>query len=81
MVDDPGLSLSDVQWVLGHAHLSTTQLYLRPREVEVVARVLAHHHARRESPRANRPAVHGDYRADVLAALLGDVHDGSEGGE
>lgn len=81
MVDDPGLSLSDVQWVLGHAHLSTTQLYLRPREDEVVARVLAHHQARRDAPRNNRPAVHGDYRADVLAALLGDVHDASTEGE
>ena len=28
MIDDPGLSLTDVQWVLGHAHLTTTQLYL-----------------------------------------------------
>jgi site-specific recombinase XerD len=28
MVDDPGLSLTDVQWVLGHAHLTTTQVYL-----------------------------------------------------
>lgn len=83
MIDDPGLSLSDVQWVLGHVHLSTTQLYLRPREEEVVARVLQHHQERRDRPRAHRPAVHGAYRADGLAALLGDAHDsggGSGGG-
>jgi integrase len=28
MARDPQLPLTDVQWVLGHAHLSTTQLYL-----------------------------------------------------
>ena len=28
MIDDPNLSLTDVQWVLGHAHLATTQIYL-----------------------------------------------------
>jgi integrase len=26
MIDDPHLSLTDVQWVLGHAHLTTTQI-------------------------------------------------------
>ena len=30
MARDPELSLTDVQWVLGHARLSTTQLYLNP---------------------------------------------------
>jgi integrase len=25
---DPNMPLTDVQWVLGHAHLTTTQLYL-----------------------------------------------------
>lgn len=80
MVDDPGLSLSDVQWVLGHAHLSTTQIYLRPREEEVVARVLQHHQERRDNSRTNSPAVHGAYRADVLAALLGDAHDSDGSG-
>ena len=28
MTRDPGMPLADVQWVLGHAQLSTTQLYL-----------------------------------------------------
>ena len=28
MARDPQMPLTDVQWVLGHAHLSTTQLYL-----------------------------------------------------
>ena len=30
MANDPGMSLVDVQWVLGHAHLSTTEIYLTP---------------------------------------------------
>ncbi|RFA06577.1 hypothetical protein B7R21_19525 [Subtercola boreus] len=71
MIDDPGLSLSDVQWVLGHAHLTTTQLYLRPREDEVVARVLDHHRGRSERPAP--PILPGgvSYRAEDLDALLG----------
>ncbi len=28
MARDPAMPLTDVQWVLGHAHLTTTQLYL-----------------------------------------------------
>ena len=30
MARDPGMPLADVQWVLAHAHLSTTQQYLTP---------------------------------------------------
>ena len=40
------MPLCDVQWVLGHAHLSTTQLYLTPAPAEVIAEVLAHHQRR-----------------------------------
>jgi integrase len=43
MVRDPKLTLSDVQWVLGHAHLSATEVYLTPHKDEVVAGMLAHH--------------------------------------
>lgn len=71
MIDDPALSLSDVQWVLGHAHLTTTQLYLRPRAEEVVARVLEHHRTRTE--KRHVPVVPGGngYRPEVLDVLLG----------
>lgn len=74
MMDDPRLSLTDVQWLLGHAHLETTEVYLRPRDDEVVARVRQHHQRRAESP----PATPADgYRPEVLRTLLG----GAAGGE
>lgn len=68
MIADPRLSLTDVQWVLGHAHLTTTEVYTRPTEDEAVARVLEHHRHRAE-PRPAPPV--GVYRPDVLRALLG----------
>ena len=77
MTADPALSLTDVQWVMGHAQLSTTQLYLRPREEEVVARVLEHHQQQRRPAAATRPAapLTGGYRPEVLRALLGGAGD------
>ena len=43
MVRDPDLTLADVQWVLGHAHITTTEIYTAPTPDEVIAHVLAHH--------------------------------------
>ena len=43
MAEDPALPLTDVQLVLGHAQLTTTQIYLTPRKEDVIRRVLAHH--------------------------------------
>jgi integrase len=43
MARDPLVPLTDVQWVLGHAHLSTTQIYLTPMPGDVIAGMLAHH--------------------------------------
>lgn len=73
MVDDPKMSLSDVQWVMGHAHITTTQIYLRPREEEVVSRVLAHHRDRAERPPTPPPPPvdTAGYSAEVLAVLFG----------
>lgn len=73
MVDDPSMSLSDVQWVLGHAHITTTQIYLRPRQEEVVTRVLAHHRDRAERPTTPPPPPvdAAGYSAEVLAVLFG----------
>lgn len=72
MIDDPGLSLTDVQWVLGHAHLTTTQQYLRARPDEVITKVLEHYRRRAEGPPApvSPPGADG-YPAGVLEMLLG----------
>lgn len=77
MTADPTLSLTDVQWVLGHAHLITTQIYLRPREDEVIARVLEHHNRQRQPSASPRPAtpLAAGYRPEVLRALLGEAGD------
>ena len=50
MARDPRLPLTDVQWVLGHAHLSTTQLYLTPLPGDVITEVLAHHRRSGQAP-------------------------------
>lgn len=72
MVEDPNMWLSDVQWVLGHAQITTTQIYLRPREDEVVSRVLAHHRERAKRPTPPLPPVDpAGYSAEVLAVLFG----------
>jgi site-specific recombinase XerD len=43
MAQDPELPLTDVQLVLGHAQLASTQIYLTPRPEDVIRRVMAHH--------------------------------------
>jgi site-specific recombinase XerD len=71
MVRDPGLTLADVQWVLGHAHITTTEIYTVPTPDEVVAHVLAHHE-RQRTERAKPPAPPSPgYRPEVLATLFG----------
>jgi site-specific recombinase XerC len=70
MVHDPQLTLTDVQWVLGHAHLSTTEVYLTPRTEEVVAGVLAHH-ARQAEQRHEPPPPAPGYDPQTLNVLFG----------
>jgi integrase len=69
MIADPGLSLPDVQWLLGHALITTTQVYTEPSADEVVQRVRAHHAAQAEPRPPAAPAP--GYRPEVLATLLG----------
>jgi integrase len=76
MARDPALPLADVQWVLGHARLSTTQLYLTPMPGDVIAGVLAHH--RRRQPLAAPDLLPGgtadtpsSYRPESLDVLFG----------
>jgi integrase len=73
MAEDPALPLTDVQFVLGHAQLTTTELYLTPRKEEVIRRVLAHHaeQSRQAAKRAAPPPAAG-YRPEVLNVLFGN---------
>ncbi|MGW3168418.1 hypothetical protein ACWC9Q_37905 [Streptomyces sp. NPDC001142] len=62
--------MTDVQWVLGHAHLSTTQIYLPAGRDEIVEAVRAHHE--RQARLAQVPAVPAaGYRAESLNDLFG----------
>jgi site-specific recombinase XerC len=73
MARDPEVPLTDVQWILGHARLSTTQIYLNPLEADVVASILAHHARRAKGPgqaQSDRPPAAG-YRAESLQVLFG----------
>jgi hypothetical protein len=66
------MTLTDVQWVLGHAHLSTTQVYLTAPVEDMIAAVVAHH-ARRAQPQGS-PAADADrlrYRQQSLDVLFG----------
>lgn len=72
MAEDPALPLTDVQAVLGHAQLTTTQIYLTPRKEDVIRRVLAHHteQTRRAAERVT-PTSAPEYRPETLAVLFG----------
>ncbi|MEV0845052.1 site-specific integrase [Streptomyces sp. NPDC049954] len=72
MAEDPSLPLTDVQFVLGHAQLTTPQLYLTPRKEAVIRRLLAHH-AEQTRQAAGRvaPPPAADYRPESLDVLFG----------
>ena len=74
MAEDPSLPLTDVQFVLGHARLTTTQIYLTPRKEDVIRRVLAHHaeQTRQAAERVSPPLAAG-YRPETLEVLFGTV--------
>lgn len=71
MARDPNMALTDVQWVLGHAHLSTTQRYLNPLTADVIASVLAFHDRQRQAPHGSGPPA-GGYRPESLNTLFGE---------
>lgn len=66
---DPEVTITDVQWILGHARLSTTQTYLNPLEEDVIASVLAYHARRAEARTEPTPASPG-YRPESLDVLF-----------
>ncbi len=73
MARDPQMILSDVQWALGHAHLSTTQLYVTAPVEDMIAAVVAHHERRAQRP-VEPPEATSDrlrYRSESLEVLFG----------
>ena len=70
MARDPEMPITDVQWVLGHVHLSTTQIYVTPTAEDVIASVAGHHRRQAEKPAAPPPAAPG-YRPESLDVLFG----------
>jgi integrase len=75
MLRDENLSLRDIQTILGHAHLSTTQTYLEEDPDEVIRRVhqhLAERHRREQQPaQASMPSP--GYNPADLAVLFGET--------
>jgi site-specific recombinase XerD len=71
MAQDPAMPLTDVQYVLGHAQLSTTQIYLTPRKEDVIERVLAHHAEQiRKAAEQRTPPPAAGYRPETLEVLF-----------
>ena len=66
---DPQMPITDVQWILGHAHLTTTQIYVTPTASDVVQSVLAHHQ-RQAAPKPPPQPAPG-YRPESLGVLFG----------
>jgi integrase len=71
MVRDKNLSLRDVQEILGHAYLTTTQIYLEEDDHEVIVRVREHLARREKQGQAPPPLVGTGYDVGDLAVLFG----------
>ena len=72
---DPQVRLTDVQWILGHAHLSTTELYLNTTPQDAIGDVLAHYQRRAAAKKAMATPPEPSplrYRPEALDVLFGD---------
>jgi len=67
---DPGMPITDVQWILGHAQLTTTQIYASAPAEEAIASILAFHARRARAPGPAAAPAPG-YRAESLNVLFG----------
>ena len=66
MSSDPGLTLPEIQTVMRHAQLSTTQRYMTPRLDELIGKLQAHY--QRPAP---PPVPAPGYNPDDLATVFG----------
>lgn len=71
MARDPDMPITDVQWVLGHAHLRTTQIYTNPTREEAVESVRAYHARRAQGLSSTPPLPAPEYKAKSLNTLFG----------
>ena len=72
MLRDKRLSLRDIQAILGHAHLTTTEAYLIEDDEEMIIRVREHHTKQAAAPpTASLPTPAADYDAADLNVLFG----------
>jgi len=61
-----------VQYVLGHAQLTTTQIYTTPRAEDVIRRLLAHHAGQeRQAAARQAPVPAAGYLPATLEVLFG----------
>jgi len=67
---DPEMPITDVQWVLGHVSLATTQVYVVPTAEDVIDATLAHYRRRAEAPPAPPEPAPG-YRTESLDVMFG----------
>ena len=67
---DPSVPISDVQWILGHQSLSSTQIYVVPMAEDVIASALAHHR-RAGQPESRPEPPPSRYRPESLDVLFG----------
>jgi site-specific recombinase XerD len=66
---DPDVPISDVQWVLAHRSLATTQIYVVPTAEDVIKSTLAHH--RRQAGPKPAPQPGPGCRPESLDVLFG----------
>ena len=80
MANDPGMSLSDVQAILGHARITSTQAYLSPRAEDVFAHAQAHFQRLRDRAEDPAPPPPAHLPANTLSYDPADIDELFGGG-